>query len=125
MTEKSPRSVINLDEKFRMITDYFTPRIIAEHNGHHVKITKVKGEFVWHDHEKEDELFIVLKGRLTIQFRDGNVVLNPGDMYVIPRGEEHCPAAEEETHILYIEPASAKHSGDVASVLTKHELEWI
>ena len=116
---------INLEEKFALITEYFTPKIIAEHNGHHVKITKIKGEFVWHDHENEDELFLVLKGRLTIQFRDGNVVLKPGELFVIPRGTEHRPVAKEETHILYIEPAGTKHSGEVDSELTKHEFEWI
>ena len=115
----------NLDEKFALITEYFMPKIIAEHNGHYVKITKIKGEFVWHDHKNEDELFIVLKGRLVIQFRDGDVVLNPGELFVIPRGKEHCPIAEEETHILYIEPAGTKHSGEVDAELTKHELEWI
>ncbi len=125
MTERPPMKAINLDEKFALITEYFTPKIIAEHNGHYVKITKIKGEFVWHDHENEDELFIVLKGRLVIQFRDGDVVLNPGELFVIPRGKEHCPIAEEETHILYIEPAGTKHSGEVDAELTKHELEWI
>ncbi len=116
---------INLDEKFALIPEYFVPKIIAEHNGHHVKITKIKGEFVWHDHENEDELFIVLEGRLTIQFRDENVVLKPGELFVIPRGTEHRPVAEEETHILYIEPVGTKHSGEVDSELTKHEFEWI
>ncbi len=101
MTRSPPMNAINLEKKFALITDYFTPKIIAEHNGHHVKITKIKGEFVWHDHEDVDELFIVLKGRLVIRFRDGDVVLNPGELFVIPRGQEHCPVAEEDPHPLY------------------------
>ena len=118
---------INLQEKFSKITEYWTPKIIAESNGHYVKITKVKGEFVWHDHKNEDELFIIIKGKLLLHFRDRVVEMNPGEIYVIPRGEEHKPVAEEETHILYIEPKETKHTGEVASDLTvkSSEMEWI
>ncbi len=118
---------INLQEKFSKFDEYWTPKIIAESNGQYVKISKVKGEFVWHDHKNEDELFIIIKGKLLIQFRDREVELNAGEIYVVPRGEEHRPVAEEETHILFIEPKETKHTGEIKSNLTVDltDLEWI
>ena len=120
-------NAINLQDKYARFTEHWTPKIIAESNGHHVKITKVKGDFIWHDHKDEDELFMVIKGRLVIQFRDGSVELNPGELYVVPRGVEHKPSAEEETQILVIGPKQTKHTGDVEADITIDlaDLEWI
>lgn len=118
---------INLQEKFSKFTELWTPKIIAETNGQYVKLSKVKGEFVWHDHENEDELFIIVKGKLMLHFRDRVVEMNPGEIYVIPRGEEHKPVAEEETHILFIEPKDTKHTGTIDDNITVEieDLEWI
>lgn len=117
--------VINLDDKLAQFDDRWSPRIIAELNGQQVKLAKVLGELVWHSHEAEDELFLVLRGRFNLRLRDGEVSIGPGEMYVVPRGVEHCPWAEEETHVLVFEPASTKHTGDVESPLTVHDQERI
>ena len=109
---------INLENKLDQINDLWNPRIIAELNGQHVKIVKVKGEFVWHDHKEEDELFYILKGEMIMEFRDKKVKLNEGDMLVVPKGIEHKPSADEEVWIMLFEPKSIKHTGDVKSDLT-------
>ena len=114
---------INLTDKLSQFDEHWSPRIVAELNGQHVKLAKVKGEFVWHHHEDEDELFYVLKGRLTIEFRDGSVELGPGECVVVPRGVEHRPVAEEETHILMFEPASTLNTGNVRSERTVEDPE--
>ncbi len=114
---------INLTDKLSQFDEHWSPRIVAELNGQHVKLAKVKGEFVWHHHENEDELFYVLKGRLTIEFRDGSVELAPGECVVVPRGVEHRPVAEEETHILMFEPASTLNTGNVRSERTVEDPE--
>ena len=114
---------INLTDKLSQFDEHWSPRIVAELNGQHVKLAKVKGEFVWHHHENEDELFYVLKGRLTIEFRDGSVELGPGECLVVPRGVEHRPVAEEETHILMFEPASTLNTGNVRSERTVEDPE--
>ena len=114
---------INLTDKLSQFDEHWSPRIVAELNGQHVKLAKVKGEFVWHHHEDEDELFYVLKGRLTIEFRDGSVELGPGECLVVPRGVEHRPVAEEETHILMFEPASTLNTGNVRSERTVEDPE--
>lgn len=107
--------VINLSEKLSQIHDFWSPRIVGELNGQHVKLAKVKGEFVWHHHQNEDELFLVLEGTLRLEFRDGEVTLSPGELYIVPRGVEHRPVAEEEVHLLMFEPASTLNTGNVES----------
>lgn len=111
-------NAIKLNEKFGLINDLWNPRVIAELNGQQVKIAKVKGDFVWHDHKNEDELFFIIKGTLKIMFRDKTVELNAGDLIVVPKGVEHKPVAEEEVWIMLFEPDNIKHTGDVISDLT-------
>ncbi|HEX7337569.1 MAG TPA: cupin domain-containing protein [Gemmatimonadales bacterium] len=112
---------INLTEKFGLFDDRWSPKIVADLNDSHVKLAKLQGEFVWHRHAEEDELFIVLRGELTIELRDGSVTLGPGEMVVVPRGVEHRPVAPEEVHVMLIEPKEIRHTGDVLSDLTVHE----
>jgi len=114
-------SKINLVDKFSCFTDQWSPKIVADLNDSHVKLAKVQGEFVWHAHAEEDELFMVLKGELTIELRDGRIVLGPGELVVIPRGVEHRPVAVEEVHLLLIEPKGIRHTGDVITGRTVHE----
>ncbi|NOU52517.1 cupin domain-containing protein [Pseudoalteromonas sp. JBTF-M23] len=120
-------SKINLEEKFSKFTECWTPKIIAESNSQLVKIAKGDGELVWHKHDNEDELFIVFKGQLTLQLKDEDIVLNPGEMYVVPKGVEHCPKATPDTHFLMVEPASTAHTGSVESELTvaQDHQQWI
>ena len=118
-------SKINFNEKFALIVDYWSPAIVGELNGQLVKIAKVKGEFPWHKHEIEDELFMVHKGKLTLEFRDRKVVLMPGEMYIIGKGVEHHPMAEEETEIIMFEPASTLNTGNVENEFTKKDLKRI
>lgn len=110
---------INLEQKLAMFSEHFSPKIVADYNGNDVYLAKIKGEFNWHSHPDTDDFFLVLKGRLTIQLRDGDVVLGPGEMYVVPRGVEHCPKADEETHVLLIEPAGTPNTGDPATATKK------
>ena len=114
---------INLTDKLSQFDEHWSPRIVAELNGQHVKLAKVKGAFVWHHHEHEDELFYVLKGRLTIEFRDHSIELGPGECLVVPRGVEHRPVAEEEAHILMFEPAGTLNTGNVRSERTVEDPE--
>ncbi|CAH9067435.1 hypothetical protein PSECIP111951_03793 [Pseudoalteromonas holothuriae] len=118
---------INLADKFSQFDEYWTPKIIAESNNQLVKIAKGEGELVWHKHDNEDELFIVFKGQLTLQLKTENIVLNPGEMYVVPKGVEHCPKATPDTHFLMVEPASTAHTGEVDSELTvsQEQQQWI
>jgi len=103
---------VNLAEKLAMFTEYWQPRTIGEFNGHDLRVVKLKGEFVWHKHDNTDDFFLVLKGRITIQLRDGNVTVGPGELFVVPQGAEHCPVAEEEAHVLLIERAGTPNTGD-------------
>ena len=103
---------VNLAEKLATFFEHYQPKTIGQFNGHDLMVVKVKGPFTWHKHDDSDDFFLVLKGRLTIQMRTGNVVLNPGELYVVPRGVEHCPVAEEETHILLIEPTGTPNTGN-------------
>jgi mannose-6-phosphate isomerase-like protein (cupin superfamily) len=113
-------SVRSIPAEFERIGQLWSPRVIAAANGQFVKLARVQGQFVWHDHADEDEVFIVFRGRLTIRFRDrADAVLGDGDVFVVPRGVEHCPVAEEETWVMLIEPAQTKHTGDVESPLTR------
>lgn len=118
-------SAINLNEKLTLFQETWTPKIIGELNGQQVKLAKLKGEFVWHQHENEDELFYVVKGQLIIELRDQTITLKEGEMYIVPRGVEHKPIAHEEVHIMLFEPASTAHTGDIEHELTKDELDWI
>ena len=118
---------INIKEKFSLFDEQWTPKVIAQSNGQLVKIAKGSGELVWHSHENEDELFIVFKGQLTLQLRDKNVVLSEGEMYVVPKGVEHCPIAEDDTHFMMIEPATTAHTGEFKSAVTvdSKQQKWI
>jgi mannose-6-phosphate isomerase-like protein (cupin superfamily) len=116
---------VSIDEKLSLFDALWTPKIVAEVNDTHVKLAKVQGDLVWHSHADEDELFLVIRGRLTLELRDGAVTLEPGEMVVIPRGVEHRPVAEEETHILLIERKGIRHTGDVVEARTVAEYEWI
>jgi len=110
---------INLAQKLSLFSEYFAPKIVAAFNGHDVMVVKIKGEFVWHSHADTDDFFLVLKGRLTIQLRDGNVELGPGELFVVPQGVEHCPLAAEEVHLLLIEPKGTPNTGDAATAAAK------
>lgn len=110
---------VNLASKLALFSEHWSPKIVAGFNGNDIMVVKVKGEFNWHSHPDTDDFFLVLKGRLTIKLRDGDVVLGPGEMYVVPKGVEHCPVAEEETHVLLIEPAGTPNTGDPATAATK------
>ena len=103
---------INLAQALSTFTEHWQPRTVAEFNGHDLMVVKVKGEFVWHEHDDTDDLFLVLSGKLTIQMRDGSVTLGPGEMFVVPRGIEHRPVAEEEAHLLIIERSGTPNTGD-------------
>jgi len=121
----SNNSSINLNDKLALFSDQWSPKIIAELNGQHVKLAKLEGQFVWHSHQNEDELFLVLSGSIDIEFRDRTVRLNEGEMLVVPRGVEHRPNAEEEAHVLLFEPVTTLHTGDVKSDRTVEDLAWI
>ena len=115
-------TAIRLAEKLETFTDRWAPKIVSQFNGHDVTLVKVKGEFVWHSHPETDDFFLVLKGQLVIQLRDGDVRLGPGDLYVVPKGEEHRPVAEEETHLLLIEPHGTPNTGDVKTATVKQSI---
>lgn len=110
---------VRLSEKLAAFSEHWSPKIVADFNGHDVMVVKAKGEFVWHAHADTDDLFLVLEGRLTIQLRDGDVHLGPGDLYVVPRGVEHRPVASEEVHLLLIEPKGTPNTGDDATAAVK------
>ncbi|HEY4661034.1 MAG TPA: cupin domain-containing protein [Terriglobales bacterium] len=116
---------INLAEKFSRIKEYWKPYIAGELNGQLVKLDKLKGEFVWHHHENEDEMFLVVKGRFRIEFRDKTVWMEEGEFIVVPRGVEHKPVADEEAWILLFEPASTLNTGNVKNQFTLRELEKV
>ena len=116
---------VNISEKFGLFEETWSPRIVAELNGQHVKLAKIEGEFDWHHHEQEDELFLVVKGSLIIKLRDGDVELNEGEFYVVPRGVEHKPVAESLAHILLFEPVSTLNTGTERTGRTRDDLPWI
>ena len=116
---------INLRRKLDSFSDHWSPRIVAELNGQHVKLAKFQGEFVWHHHEHEDELFMVIKGRFRMELRDRDIWLEEGEVLVVPRGVEHRPVAEEEVEILLFEPASTLNTGNVENERTVRELKTI
>ena len=116
---------VNLSEKFGLFDEYWSPKIVGELNGQYVKLAKLKGEFVWHHHEAEEELFLVVQGRLVIKLRERDVVLEPGEFFIVPQGVEHRPIAEQETHVLLFEPKSTRHTGSVKTERTVEEFERI
>ncbi len=116
---------INLSQKFALFQQYWSPKIVGELNDSYIKLVKLKGEFVWHRHEQEDELFLVVKGRLLIKLRDRDIHLEEGEFVIIPRGIEHLPIAEEEVHVLLLEPKSTLNTGNVQSERTVTDLEWV
>jgi mannose-6-phosphate isomerase-like protein (cupin superfamily) len=116
---------VNLAEKFSLFDEYWSPKIVGELNGQYVKLAKLKGDFVWHHHEAEDEMFMVVKGRLVIKLRDRDVALEEGEFLIIPQGVEHYPVAEEEVHIMLFEPKSTLHTGNLQTERTVDNLETI
>ncbi len=114
--------VVRLQAKLAGFSEHWSPKIVARFNGHDVMVVKAQGEFVWHAHPDTDDLFLVLEGRLTIQLRDGDVHLGPGDLYVVPRGVEHRPIADGEVHLLVIEPVGTPNTGDEATAAVKEAI---
>ena len=109
---------VNLADKLSRFSDHWNPRVVAELNGQHVKVCKLEGEFVWHKHAAEDELFLVLRGKLAIHLRDRVVHLSPGELFVVPRGVAHKPVAPDEAHVLLFEPASTVNTGEIRNAAT-------
>jgi mannose-6-phosphate isomerase-like protein (cupin superfamily) len=116
---------VNLSEKFGLFSEHWSPKVAGEVNDSLVKLVKLRGDFVWHRHEEEDEMFLVVKGEIVIRLRDGDVRLGEGEFVIIPRGVEHKPVAEEEAHVLLFEPKTVLNTGDVTNELTRPELERV
>jgi mannose-6-phosphate isomerase-like protein (cupin superfamily) len=124
---------VNLTNKLSLFQDYWNPRIVGELNGQYLKLVKFEGPFTWHHHETEDEMFLVVKGRFRMEFREpgngdsqsGEIWIEEGEFIIVPRGVEHRPVADEEAHVLLFEPASTLNTGNVANVLTRNKLDWI
>jgi len=116
---------INFQEKFTKITDQWTPRVIAEMNNNQFKIARIQGEFVWHKHEETDEVFIIVEGTMNLEFRDGSVNLQEGEMFVVPKGVEHKPVAINECKILMIEPRGTSNTGNVGGERTQENDIWV
>ena len=120
-----PIMKINIEQSFDQITDYWSPKVISRVNDQYVKIAKVKGELVWHNHKDEDELFLIVRGRLRMQLEGEEIELNAGEMYVVPKGAMHNPIADEECWVMLVETVTTKHTGDVDSPLTKSIAEQL
>lgn len=116
---------INLAQKLSLVADYWSPKIVGELNDSYVKVVKLKGEFVWHHHDNEDELFLVVKGRLRMRLRDSDVIVSAGEFIIIPRGVEHLPVAEDEVHIVLFEPKTTLNTGNVRNGRTVEDLQHI
>jgi mannose-6-phosphate isomerase-like protein (cupin superfamily) len=116
---------INLKEKFTNLLDYWSPRVISEMNDYQIKIVKIKGEFIWHHHEKTDELFFVIKGRMHIHFRDSTIFLDTGELFVVPKGVDHMPSAQAECLVMLIEPKGTKNTGNINNELTTNNDVWL
>jgi len=116
--------IVNISQKFDLFSEYWHPRIVGELNDSYIKLAKLKGEFVWHQHENEDEMFLVVKGKLLIKLRDRDLWLDEGELVIIPKGVEHCPMAEEEVHVMLLEPKSTLNTGDQQNERTV-EAQWI
>jgi mannose-6-phosphate isomerase-like protein (cupin superfamily) len=117
--------IVDLNEKFLLFSEFWSPKIVGELNGQYVKLAKLKGEFVWHQHENEDELFMVVKGKLTIKLKDQNINLTEGQFFIIPHGVEHLPVAEEECHVMLFEPKTVLNTGELKNERTVENLEKI
>jgi mannose-6-phosphate isomerase-like protein (cupin superfamily) len=115
---------VNLSQKLAEFSEYWSPKAVGAVNSFHVKLVKLKGEFVWHSHDVEDELFLVLKGKLRMQFRDREVAIEPGELIIVPHGTDHRPVADDETHVLLLEPNSTVNTGTAGGERTR-EVEWI
>ena len=116
---------VNLSQKLAKFSEHWSPKIVGELNDSYVKLVKIRGEFVWHHHQNEDELFLVLQGKFTMRLRSGDVELREGEFFIVPKGVEHCPAAEEEASILLLEPKTTLNTGNVTNQRTKEKLDWI
>ncbi len=115
---------VNLSDKLGQVNEFWSPKAVGAVNDFHVKLVKLKGEFVWHSHEVEDELFLVLLGRLRMQFRDGEILVEPGEFIIVPHGTEHRPVAEGEVHVLLLEPKSTVNTGTAGGERTR-DVDWI
>ena len=116
---------VNLEQKLSLFLDHWSPKIVGELNGQHVKLVKLKGEFVWHKHDKEDELFFVIKGSFKMEYRDKTIVVNENEFLIVPKGVEHRPVADEEVSIMLFEPATTLNTGNTEGELTKQVLDRI
>jgi mannose-6-phosphate isomerase-like protein (cupin superfamily) len=116
---------VNIKDRFALFDEHWSPKIVGELNGQHVKLVKLLGEFVWHHHDEEDELFLLVKGRFRVEFRDRSVTLEEGEFIVVPRGVEHRPVADEEAHILLFEPASTLNTGNIRGEMSVAKLDRI
>jgi len=116
---------VNLREKFGKVKDFWSPKIVGELNDSYVKVVKLKGEFVWHHHDNEDELFLVIQGKLKMRFRDREEEIHPGEFIIVPKGVEHLPVAEEEVHLVLLEPKTTLNTGNITNERTVAELERI
>lgn len=116
---------VNLREKLNKFNQLWSPKIIGELNESYIKVAKLKGEFIWHKHEREDELFFVVKGKLVVKLREKEIKLEEGEFFIIPKGVEHLPVAEDEVHVMLIEPKSTLNTGNVINERTQESLEWI
>jgi mannose-6-phosphate isomerase-like protein (cupin superfamily) len=116
---------VNLQEKESLIQEHWKPGIVAALNGQHVKLAKLKGEFVWHQHDQEDEMFLIIKGSLDIEFRDKTLHLEEGELVVVPKGVQHRPVAKDEVTVLLFEPESTINTGDEKTELTREKIEWL
>ncbi len=125
MTTVARAGKVNLTEKFSKFQALWTPKIVGQVNDAYVKLVKVKGEYVWHHHDREDELFLVVRGAITVQFRDGDVELREGEFVVVPKGVEHRPVAREEADVLLLEPTTTRNTGNVQEARTLETLDWI
>lgn len=119
------KRAINLQDKFAKFSEHWSPRVVAEMNDYQFKLAKIKNDFVWHDHQDTDEVFLVIEGSMSIEFRDGKVDLTAGEMYVVPKGVEHKPYAKEECKVMFIEPRGVKNTGDAGGELTADNDVWV
>ena len=125
MNQNKQNKKINFEEKFAQFSDFWAPKIIAQMNDYHFKLVKFEGEFVWHTHQETDEVFIVIKGEMEIEFRDGKVDMKAGEMFVVPKGIEHKPIAKEECQIMLVEPAGTVNTGTAGGDMTAENNIWI
>jgi mannose-6-phosphate isomerase-like protein (cupin superfamily) len=114
---------VNIKNKLSLFSDHWNPRIVGELNGQQVKLAKLQGEFVWHKHDNEDEMFLVIKGKLKMEFRDRTVEINENEFIIVPRGVEHKPVAEQEVQLMLFEPATTLNTGDIRNERTREDLE--